>query len=238
MTLTPFYLILTIANIVFFTALYLLVPPLRDALSREDQFMENLTTILFLETFFVGLYATLKLPNKQRRKLYLAIPIVGLLGFLSELSFGERIFYFEAPEINGVKIDAVHDFLSVIYISWYHMPNRNAVALAVVLIFGTILFWNRRYFAFNNLQKVFQNFFPSRFLTAAVLFSGMGLIIDLEIVHHHFLFFLEELFEMNGGLALLFSAFAIQVERKGYFVRTQKQLAYSQNLVGVTSILK
>lgn len=238
MTLTPFYFIATILNIVFFSLLYILVPALRDAFSREDQFMENLTTILFLETFLVGIYTVIKLSNKPRRKLYLAIPVVGLASFLSELSFGERIFYFDAPEINGVKIDAVHDLLSVVYFSWFHMPNREGVALAVAFIFAAILFWNRRYFAFNNLHNISKNYIPSKFVVAAILFGSAGLIIDLEIVHHDFLFFLEELFEMNASLALLFAAFAVQVERNGYIVRRQRQLVYSQNLAASPLFIK
>ena len=41
-------------------------------------------------------------------------PLVGLIGFLEETSFGHSFLYYEVPEIQGVKIDALHDFLTIV----------------------------------------------------------------------------------------------------------------------------
>ena len=72
------------------------------ALSR----ISVLSCIFFL--FFYALLLFLK--SKTNRKALIAVSAVSLLGFLDELSFGERLFELKMPLICGVKIDAAHDF--------------------------------------------------------------------------------------------------------------------------------
>jgi hypothetical protein len=228
MTLTQFYFVVTTLNIVIFSLLYIFIPGLRDTLTLEDHFLENLTTILFFESFLISLFAVTRLQNKFRKKLYVAIPLVGLIGFLDELSFGERLFDFTPPTANGIRVDAAHDLLSVVYKYWSYMPKRGnyllfACVLFSALLLGFVAFRYKKYLTFNYLQNLFNNlsskYAPTRFLFASVLFVSLALIIDLEIIHHDFVFFLEELFEMNSGLSLMLASFAIQTELKGSFAR-------------------
>jgi hypothetical protein len=77
----------------------------------EDMALETATAAFFFAAFCVGAF---RIWRHGARDLWLLVASgVALLGFLDELSFGERQFGWQAYELQGTKIDAVHDLLQV-----------------------------------------------------------------------------------------------------------------------------
>ncbi|MEM6520803.1 MAG: hypothetical protein AAF722_15890, partial [Cyanobacteria bacterium P01_C01_bin.70] len=130
-----------------------------------------------------------------------------ILGFLDELSFGERIFSLSMPTLLGTKIDSIHDLAFVArnlilgYVMTY--PKRSLFALGGIL--GILIF------AFLKWRSKIRIFFVANlknntFILALifVLFGLVAVFIDLELIHNEYLFALEELLEMNAALCLFF----------------------------------
>lgn len=223
MSLSRLYPLVTIVNIVIFSLLYIFIPGLRDSLTKEDQFMEHLTSILFLNAFLLSAFFVTKLKGKPSQALYLIIPIVSLIFFLDETSFGERIFHFTPPVIMGVRVDALHDFIQIAYLMILSLPKSYLLLLLpiFVLAIGTIvlimLLKYKRYLKVRyvkQLSNLLSNYPPFNYLLVTVVFVSVAMIVDLDMINNKFLFFLEELLEMNAGLSLVFASFALRLETK------------------------
>jgi hypothetical protein len=110
------YKLLLIINICIFSLMFYLIPEVRPNFVEEDQFIENFSTILFFGSFILSLIFVVRLAQKTHWwKTYLVIPVLSLICFLDEISFGERIFNLTMPTVYGKKIDAVHDLASVAF---------------------------------------------------------------------------------------------------------------------------
>ena len=83
----------------------------------EDSLIENLTASFYLLTcLFALVLLNIRSTRTMRgRKALMLFSVFGLIAFLEELSYGERLFDIEMPVLSGMKIDAVHD-LSLIHI--------------------------------------------------------------------------------------------------------------------------
>ncbi len=101
------------------------------------------------------------------------------------------------PKMYGVKIDAVHDMFYLVYKIY-----GNAFLYLFLVAFCILMLSTVRK---CRIKRMFEKDPRWRFLPFFVGFGLIALIIDLEIVTHHFLFYIEELFEMNAALALLFA---------------------------------
>ena len=194
--------------------IYTWIPEYRGYLRHEDRLIENLTAFFYVSTFFLSLLFLLK--SKEHLKERIVISVAGLLGFLDELSFGDRIFGFKWPYIYGVQIDAAHDFFKLGYILIKKPALLNTtyeylligvcamMAVIVALIFLYILI------------GIISNSYLKQTYILALLFASLGfvsLIIDLEIVKNYALFTLEELLEMNAAIALLFCCLSLYDSR-------------------------
>ena len=80
------------------------------ALIKEDGLIENISAILFAAAFLISLIHWPKIRRKEGATTFVFVGILGLIGFLDEISFGERLFDLTMPVIYEVKIDALHDF--------------------------------------------------------------------------------------------------------------------------------
>ncbi len=234
MKLAITYLAVAVGNIVFFTSLYILFPTLRDNLVQEDKFLENLTALVFFQGFIVGmigLYKFKKLPNK---KLYILIPLISLLGFLDELSFGERIVNFQAPVIAGQKIDAAHDFFNLFYKVGYKkivypqfveplteilLNNAFILFLLAICLLGVIFKYRKLLFIYlaslwSKLQDLFGNKWwanlPLKFSLVALIFlfisTGIELRLFGKLPERQFI---EELSEVNMAIGFLFASLSL-----------------------------
>jgi hypothetical protein len=87
----------------------------RSFLFDEDRLVETLSAAMFL---CAGIYATrlwwMASESPSLDRLALAfIAALSLVGFLDEISFGERIIHFDVYKIVGIRIDGVHDLIEV-----------------------------------------------------------------------------------------------------------------------------
>lgn len=184
-------------------------PKLRRHIILEDCLLENLSALLFLLSFVIGVYALIFRRKIPHRKFLISVTILSLVGFLDELSFGERIFDIKMPIIRGVKIDAVHDFLFL----GYQLVGQKSIVLAIMILLpilllaiGLILFGKKKV-----RLKELSYFFRNRPHITFIVIFGILLIIsqtlDLHIVKWklQYWFVVEEVFELNAALALVFA---------------------------------
>jgi len=208
------YVLATTINIFIFLMMYIFSPQLRGTLLNEDAFIENLTVVLFFGSFLLSLILIAKLEGKSYRRAYLVIPLICFIGFLDELSFGERIFNIKMPVIYGEKIDSVHDFASVAYRgienNWNWFLFISVLVASSIAILLVILKYHKY---FHRIPDIFKRYPLFRFVLISVGFMFIAALMDLEIIsiggHGRFSVFIEELCEMNAALALLFASFSI-----------------------------
>ena len=89
------------------STLYLFVTWLRKPLIRENNVLEVITAILFLGACILGAKKLLSSSTAKTLNIYWCIPVLGLIGFLEETSFGHSFLYYDVPVIYGVKVDAI-----------------------------------------------------------------------------------------------------------------------------------
>ena len=227
-SLGQLYIIVTVLNVLFLSILWFLFPATRIALVEENEFLENLTTIFYFEVFVLSLIFITKLKHKQAQKFYLIIPLLGLLAALDEISFGYRMFWFQAPLVGGVRIDSIHDVFFLLLMTVKPILKQNRIILLVALgVFACSLLigliWAIRHLhevketiqqGLKNLVLAFNHYPPLRFLLITIGYGIVSILLDLDIFVADFLKFFEELIEMNAGLTLLFSCFAIRSSRQ------------------------
>ena len=103
-------LVITVTNAV--TGVFFVTNPsgglVRTFIAAEDALLENLTVAFFFFAFIFGLALlfTRQVNEPLNRKGLYLISAVGLIGFLDELSWGERLFDLKVPNVYGVDIDA------------------------------------------------------------------------------------------------------------------------------------
>jgi hypothetical protein len=206
--LNIFFSVIAVVSVVLSVVLYLSIPGLEDAFIDEDALIENLTATLFLGS---GILAGLLFRHKLRHnRSQLMIPILSIWAFFEEISFGERIFDLEMPYLGGEKFDGLHDLFFLLYES---LRIRGALPWTLtgftLLLFGI---WA----AFPGFRNRIQNIFkavmdtpPFTFLAISVGFISVSFVLDLEFLDYRTGYFLEELTELIGGLALGFAALSL-----------------------------
>ncbi|MEM7469316.1 MAG: hypothetical protein AAF387_20865, partial [Pseudomonadota bacterium] len=127
-------------------------------------------------------------------------------GFMEEVSIG-RLFFTELPIVEGVKIDAAHDFLRVI-INLYQSGEHNYLFATVALcgvagaIVAAVVGWRQLDLLATRL--------PVRFCIICLCFIAIASLLDLEFFTGYYFVFLEEFAELIAALALWFAYSAIK----------------------------
>lgn len=212
--LTIFLVLAVTINIFALIGVYS-VPELRHLVTHEDNLVENLTALAFLIAV-IGVVVLLfkrRTPRRFRKWLWFIGP-VALLGLLDELSFGQRIFELNSLDFRGNGIDAVHDFLLVAYeaASDYarHQPvTMGLVILSLVIVTAAAVWLARRWiihrFTLGASREIWALF------SVFVALIATSQFLDLEILSFYrgFAVLIEELFEMEAALVLVFMLLAI-----------------------------
>jgi hypothetical protein len=185
---------------------YALVPSARVVLSGEDRVTEWMSAGFFAASFFVGLFRFFTATGRPRA--YFLLPWVGLIGFLDELSFGQRHLDLEMPVVRDVELDAVHDVVQLLHrVLTEDLSPAVATVVVVAVVVAALLacVWLRRRaipFLHGNPPLVYA-VFAAGFLVPA-------LFIDLQFSHLiDYRMFLEELLELNAAVSWLFVSLAI-----------------------------
>lgn len=215
----------TILNILLLSLLYICLPELRPSLRDENKFLENLTAIFYFDSLIISTFFLMRL--KPFFWGYIAIPIISLIGFLDEISFGYALLKFKMPKIYGVPIDGVHDILAVSkrmviqsrssieayleqnYYDWMVLSLK-ILGLIIVSTIVFIVVKNKRYLG-EKILYIIKNFSPAFFVFMALLYAIMSQIIDEFLAHQFGVdYFLEELLELNASLSFLFASLALR----------------------------
>ena len=198
---------LVVAVLLFLSLLFFLYPDHRTHLIEEDAPLENLTVLLYVMTALTALASTLIVRNAHTR-LLLILFIIAVIAALEEISYGVRIFDLTAPRLLDFKIDGLHDFyflffkaLKELYEAYGMIIIAASSLFTVVAIYLLWRLWQR--FSTQLFDLVRQP--PVFYLMMFVLFGLIALSLDLGLIRHDYLKLLEESFELNGAVALLFA---------------------------------
>ena len=207
-----FYRAMT-ANAAGLTALWLAAPTLRTRLTAENGEMETAGAALLLGGFFVGIAQAGRVLVDRKEWYAFSIPLLCLVAFLDEISFGRAYFGGEAWRVMGYECDGVHDLFAITMKLW---RDRGCflvdAALFGLIGAGVILAYLGRRSYMPALLAYIRRHPAFDYVRVAVILFGVSLLLDVDIVVHPFALFLEELLEMNLGVALLFAAGAIQFD--------------------------
>lgn len=106
------------------------------------------------------------------------VSVLGIVGFLSEMSFGERQFGFTPPGINGVKLDAFHDLLQL---SWVVVGDGKLYL--TVFMFAAAFTVGLCVYLFRS-SKTFRELATHRvapIVAAALTLAAISLIVDFGL---------------------------------------------------------
>lgn len=212
--LAIFLLLAVIINIVALIGVYSL-PELRHLVTHEDNLVENITALAFLVAVagVVILLFKRRTPHRFRKWLWLIGP-VALLGLLDELSFGQRIFDLNSVNFRGNGIDAVHDFLLVGYesASEYarHQPvTTGLIILSLLLLTGVAVWLARRWIIYRFTLSASREIWALFAVFIALIATSQFLDLEILSFFRGFAVLIEELFEMEAALILVFMLLAI-----------------------------
>jgi hypothetical protein len=198
-SLVLFWLAGNVALLVLSTAR----PRWRGLLFGEDRAVETATALLFLATFTSAAAFLIAGSQRYRGLLFMAGGL-GLLAFLDEISFGARLFGWPMPAMSGGgEFDGAHDLVILAYRLGSEADPIiiGAICLGVlVMALLCALRWRRR--GDVRAHRIVTE--PAYGLL--VLFVGgiaIASLLDLGIGFLERLGPLEEVVEMNAGLALL-----------------------------------
>jgi len=197
-----------------FTSLYILVPGVRKSFVLEDHLTENLTVLFGMTSFLLGLIYLKAKADADLWKAYFMIPLLGLLGSLDEISFGERIWHLTMPTLLGVKIDAIHDFIKVAYVA-LKTPHNGIVYAGVTSIVAFVVIGFVAWLHWIHKQRygLFKIYPALKYVTFTITFVAIAQVLDLDLIRRQFLEFNEELLEMIGAITLTFAALSLKYEK-------------------------
>lgn len=192
--------------------------------------MDDEGTVFDIATALACLGVGMLVLRLYRRKhpgwLVVLILVLSLLLMLEEIGYGESIFGFKMPYIDGVKIDSLHDFANLGRYAVVKAIRRGAFErhanvvypiaglLALGLLAGTIFFFKRGWQPFIRFcKKSLQSLGPAPLVWMAVFFfmgiAAQYIDIDPLEVNTRFSVSLEELLELDAGVTLGFLLFSL-----------------------------
>ena len=189
-----------------------LSPETGKSISSEDGLVENLTTIILFATTALGLFSALK--QNQGRRTAAIISSVSFLSFLSELSFGERIFNLDMPHAGGKQLDGIHDLLhmlqKIFIINYNYHPTETTAATTALIGIAVLATYTARKKIYRiniNLKELSIRYMIFLSIAFAVIAQGF----DLNIFPYENYRILEETLELLSALCLFSAAFKIKL---------------------------
>ncbi len=204
-----------LAAVLLAAAGYGLPDPWHELVYGEDRLIESASAVLFLAAFALAALRSARHP--ARRGTVGVLGGVALVGFLDEVSFGERVFLLHMPRVSGVKVDAAHDLLDILWRRWQPSSSHDervvygAIALAAVASVALIV-------AGLVVRRIDGSPIPAyrRMIAVVVGLLALAVLFDLDLVRGALLALagidpasiglvagVEEAIEMNAALALL-----------------------------------
>ena len=186
-------------------------PEIEEHLSKEDGWIENITTFALFATTTLGTFLLSKKILGKRALIF--ISLTSFLAFLSEISFGERLFNLDMPHPGGKQLDGVHDLLHMlqkIYIvnGNYH-PTETLIATTILLALAATLIYTARS-KISKLNNYLKTLKIRSIVAYAISFAVVAQALDLGIVVHENHRILEEILELLAALCLAASIIKIK----------------------------
>ena len=191
-----------ILNLVLLAA-FVLLPTVRNQFTQEGHFIRILTALLFVGAFTAGVYE-LWTRKGEFPKVYLLLPLFGLLGFLDEISYGLFLFNRNGRIIHDVSIDSAFDIFDL------SIRTLKPVVPSALLYLGVFLVAFLVILSFKLLIDYQERCAPLDYLLAAIVYLVFASVISLDLVGYWLLLFFEAVFKLNAALALFFSCLAIK----------------------------
>ena len=206
-----------IAAVVFVTAPS--AGTVRGYFISEDSLIENLTAGLYLCTFSAALLLLTngRLRNRKSCKWLGALSVLGLVGFLDEISFGERLFDLKMPVVGDTKIDAVHDLVDLGLSQVDRLGSEQAQLVLFVFLSGLVLLCAAILKYGKSIRETIirDRYYPLYVVALIVVLLGCSaLALDTERFAFRGANALEECLELNVALAMLASCFMIYTIEK------------------------
>ncbi len=203
-----FIIVSVLSNAVHFLVHIDFLKPM-NFLYKENGPFESLTAALFILTFLLGrsLLRNPKMKEKITRRWIFFLLIIGLLGFLEEISFGQVWIHYTRPKIDGMKIDAIHDFIGLGYKrgGWYMLYIWIPFSLTMAAVYK----YRKEIWECVSVKRYHSLYLLMSFFTVLI---AATIIVDLELLNlppgmRNSL--VEEFLEFNAALALLLSLYCI-----------------------------
>ena len=180
----------------------------------EDSLIENLTAGVFIGSSLLALFflTSRRVRSKKSRMWLATLSALGLLAFLDEISFGERLLDIDMPVLGDTKIDAVHDLVDLGLNQLDRLQSDQAQLVLLVLVGGTVLLLAMMLRHGIRIREsiVTDRYYPV-YLVAfiAILLGCSALALDTERFSFRGAKALEECFELNVALSLLASCLIV-----------------------------
>jgi len=187
--------------------LYWAAPGLRQHLYRDHEVLEWATAVAFLAAAVVGA-RHLSTGGVGWRDPRWLIPGLSLLAMLDEISWGVFALGVKPPTLMGKPIDGIHDLLEVaIKLARVYMPRWGVLLGVVVIASGVLAVLVRS----PGLRSVLFGTAHWRFFVIGMAFGVVSQTADVAISGDRFGQALEEVLELDGALALLWSAWFLRL---------------------------
>ena len=115
-------------------------PDIFEFIVANEGILEFLTAFLLGGSFVLGIFFITKHRQSRLRLIYISLPLLSLLSFLDEISYGQRILNFRIFSIYGFHIDGLHDVFVILRIlitrnpRYFQMTGLGLIGLIFVFI--------------------------------------------------------------------------------------------------------
>lgn len=183
------------------SAIYIFVPILRKPIINEDNLLEMASALMYLAVSILAVKFLLRRAQSSGRWIDWMIPSLAIFGFAEEVSVS-RLFFSEAPRVEGVKVDAIHDYLRVL-LNVIESGEQHVLAISIAI--GVTLASLAAVFLLRRQCVILLEYEPFRFCILWFAFIGFASILDLQLISHFYMPFLEEFTETLAALSLVFA---------------------------------
>ncbi|NOK59535.1 MAG: hypothetical protein GFH27_549285n59 [Chloroflexi bacterium AL-W] len=209
--------VLVAVNVSIFTSLYLLFPRIRYLLFFEDQLIESIAAMLLLGVCLSGIVMMASFWSMAlQRAIASVFASASLVGFLDEVSYGQRFFGFSTWYIYDKPVDGVHDILDILRVMpasdrmWFFLLMAVMALIVSVILWKTYVYWSHMV----SFVRTRDGKLMGLFLLISLVCVILSTTIDFLRLQPGWFAFAEELLEMNVTLALLFALFSVALPRR------------------------
>lgn len=198
------FLMVGVLGLVISYIIYFWIPEYVHLIVEEDHLVENLSAFFYLTAGFLGLWAMKK--NRNWKMLSLGVAVLGFIGFLDELSFGDRFFELNFPALLDWEVNSAHDLVAVGYLFFediFGLYGLIILVIGLVVTAGIALYLYQKKYSLTKIIGYTHKTLPGKYLILFCFFILAAILIDLK-EHATSRAITEEMFELYAAVALCF----------------------------------